>query len=545
MTKYIFTLGGVVSSLGKGIANASLGCLLKSRGYSVRLRKMDPYLNIDPGTMSPYQHGEVFITDDGAETDLDLGHYERFADINCHKTDSISGGKIYWNVLEKERRGDFLGKTVQAIPHITNEIKNFLLSDLHGEDFVLYEVGGTVGDIEGTLFIEAIRQFINDVGRENCCVVLLTLLPYIATAGELKTKPTQHSVRKLLEAGIQANILLCRSQIEISDDEREKLALFCNVNKEDVIQALDVDNINKIPLSYHKEGLDNRVLNYFNLLKQSKEPDLSCWKNIVNSSKDRKNSVKIAVVGKYCGLPDTYKSLNEALSHAGNYDNIKLDIDWINSESLESLSKDEVEKILSKYQGILVPGGFGNRGIEGKITAANFARTHNIPFFGICLGMQIAAIEACRNVLGLKDANSSEFSNNCCPIISKMKIWEQNGKKMIRPENSDLGGTMRLGSYPCNIKKDSLAYQIYKSEQINERHRHRFELDIKYIKDLESKGIILSGISPDGLLPEIIEIPENKFFIGVQFHPEFKSRPTKPSPIFVSFINACLENHKD
>ena len=448
MTKYIFILGGVVSSLGKGIASAATGSLLKARGYSVRMRKMDPYLNIDPGTMSPYQHGEVFVTDDGAETDLDLGHYERFTSVNCHKTDSISGGRIYYNVIQKERRGNYLGATVQAIPHVTNEIKDFLKSDLHGEDFVLYEVGGTVGDIEGTLFLEAIRQFANDVGRQNVCFLFLTLLPYISTAGELKTKPTQHAVKTLMEAGIQADILLCRSQVELGLDERRKLALFCNVAPQDVIMALDVDNIYKIPLTYHTQGLDVQVLKHFGLLESSPEPDLRSWENIVHTCQNYEKEVKIAVVGKYCGLLEAYKSLHEALIHAGIANNAKVRISWLESEQLESLTQEEVNNTLKPYAGILIPGGFGVRGIEGKMKAIRYARENQVPFFGICLGMQMAVVEACRNLLGIENASSAEFGGNCTPVISKMKVWEQDGQKQIRPDNGDLGGTMRLGAIP-------------------------------------------------------------------------------------------------
>lgn len=542
MTKYVFILGGVVSSLGKGIASASVGCLLKARGYSVRMRKMDPYLNVDPGTMSPYQHGEVFVTDDGAETDLDLGHYERFTDGNCHKTDSISGGRIYYNVIQKERRGNYLGATVQAIPHVTNEIKDFIKSDLHGEDFVLYEVGGTVGDIEGTLFLEAIRQFANDVGRQNVLFLFLTLLPYIDTAGELKTKPTQHAVKTLMEAGIQADILLCRSKVMLGSGERRKLGLFCNVAPDDVIMALDVDNIYKIPLTYHKQGLDTQVLKHFGMLDNAPEPDLSLWKNIITICQNYEKEVKIAVVGKYCGLLEAYKSLHEALIHAGIDNHAKVKISWLDAEQLESMSQEEVNSTLSDFAGILVPGGFGIRGIDGKIKAIRYAREHNIPFFGICLGMQMAVVEACRSLLGIENAGSAEFGGNGTPVISKMKVWEQDGVQHIRPDNGDLGGTMRLGAYPCVLQPGSLAAQIYdNAAEIRERHRHRYEMDISYEKDLAQHGFIVSGKSPDGLLPEIIEIPDHPFFIAVQFHPEFTSRPGKPNPIFRAFIKAALK----
>lgn len=543
MTKYIFILGGVVSSLGKGIASAATGSLLKARGYSVRMRKMDPYLNIDPGTMSPYQHGEVFVTDDGAETDLDLGHYERFTGVNCHKTDSISGGRIYYNVIQKERRGNYLGATVQAIPHVTNEIKDFLKSDLHGEDFVLYEVGGTVGDIEGTLFLEAIRQFSNEVGRQNVCILFLTLLPYIDTAGELKTKPTQHAVKTLMEAGIQADILLCRSKVALGADERRKLALFCNVAPDDVIMALDADNIYKIPLTYHEQGLDVQVLKHFGMLENSQEPDLNDWKRIIHTCQHYEKEVKIAVIGKYCGLLEAYKSLHEALTHAGIANNAKVHITWISAEELEGKPQEEVDTLLKPYAGILIPGGFGVRGIDGKIKAIRYAREHQVPFFGICLGMQMAVVEACRNLLHIDNAGSAEFGGNCTPVISKMKVWEQDGQKQIRPDNGDLGGTMRLGAYPCVLQAGSLAAAIYgNAETIRERHRHRYEMDISYESALAEKGLMVSGKSPDGLLPEIVEIPSHPFYIAVQFHPEFTSRPGHPNPIFQAFVAAALKH---
>ncbi len=540
MTKYIFILGGVVSSLGKGIASASVGCLLKSRGYLVRMRKMDPYLNVDPGMMSPYQHGEVFVTEDGAETDLDLGHYERFTDVNCHKTDSISGGRIYYNVIQKERRGNYLGATVQAIPHVTNEIKDFIKSDLHGEDFVLYEVGGTVGDIEGTLFLEALRQFSNDVGRQNVLVLFLTLLPYIETAGELKTKPTQHAVKTLMEAGIKADILLCRGKNMLGADERRKLALFCNVAPDDVVLALDVDNIYKIPLTYHEQGLDTQVLKYFGMLDSAPEPDLSLWKNIINICQQYEKEVKIAVVGKYCGLLDAYKSLHEALIHAGIDNHTKVKITWMDAEELEGLTDTQVAEALSSFAGILVPGGSGIRGIEGKLKAIRYARENKVPFFGVCLGMQMAVVEACRSLLGIENASSAEFGGSCTPVISKMKIVEQDGVREIRPDNGE-GGASRVGAYPCVLKPGSLAAKIYNgATEIAERHQNRYEMDIAYEKDLERKGFIVSGKSPDGLLPEIVEVSGHPFFIGVQFHPEFKSRPGKPNPIFKAFIRAAL-----
>ena len=544
MTKYIFILGGVVSSLGKGIASAAIGSLLKSRGYSVRMRKMDPYLNIDPGTMSPYQHGEVFVTHDGAETDLDLGHYERFADVNCHKTDSISGGRIYYNVIQKERRGDYLGATVQAIPHVTNEIKDFIKSDLHNEDFVLYEVGGTVGDIEGTLMLEGIRQFANDVGRDNVLFIFLTLLPFIETAGELKTKPTQHAVKTLLEAGIQADILLCRSKVPLGESERRKLGLFCNISADNVVVALDVDNIYKVPLAYHQEGLDVQVLKHFRLYEKAPEPDMTKWQNIVKISENYEKETKIAVVGKYCGLLEAYKSLSEALTHAGIANKAKVKVTWIESDELEPLTDAQLHDKLKYFDGILVPGGFGVRGIQGKIRAIQYAREHKIPFFGICLGMQTAVIEAARHLLGIEDASSAEFGGKCTPIISKMTVWEKDGVQHIRPDNGDLGGTMRLGAYPCVIKEGTLAHRIYEKTLIEERHRHRYEMDIAYKDKLEAKGVIVSGLSPDGLLPEIIEIPAHPFFIAVQFHPEFTSRPGKANPIFKAFVAAALKSEQ-
>lgn len=540
MPKYIFVTGGVVSSLGKGIASASIGALLQSRGYKVRIRKLDPYLNIDPGTMSPHQHGEVFVTEDGAETDLDLGHYERFLGIHPHKTDSISGGKIYFNVLTKERRGDYLGATVQSIPHITDEIKEFISSDITDEDFIICEIGGTVGDIEGLIFLEAIRQFANDIGRENALFIHLTLLPYIKTAGELKTKPSQHSVKTLLEAGIQADILMCRSSMPMSDSEREKLALFCNLVPEDVIVALDLDNIYKIPLSYHKEGLDVRVLEHFGMLSSSREPDLSRWEEIVEVMEHWEREVTIGIVGKYCGLQDAYKSLNEALFHAGLANRCKVKLKWIESERLEGKTSSTVEEILSNLDGILVPGGFGYRGVEGKIIAARYAREHKIPYLGICLGMQVAAIEIVRDILGIQDANSTEFVKECTPLIALMHEWDQGGLKQKRHEGSDKGGTLRLGSYPCILTKGTLAWNIYSQDKIYERHRHRYEMDINYEQELAKKGVLISGKSPDGVLPEIIEVKDHPFFIGVQFHPEFKSQPFSAHPLFRAFIKASI-----
>lgn len=543
MTKYVFIIGGVVSSLGKGIASASTGALLKARGYSVRMRKMDPYLNVDPGMMSPYQHGEVFVTEDGAETDMDLGHYERFAGVNCHKTDSISGGRIYYNVIQKERRGNYLGATVQAIPHVTNEIKDFMKSDLHGEDFVLYEVGGTVGDMEGLLFLEAMRQFANEVGRENVCVLFLTLLPYIDTAGELKTKPTQHAVKTLMESGIKADILLCRSKVALGTDERRKLALFCNVAPDDVIMALDVDNIYKVPLSYHEQGLDVQVLKHFGMLENAPEPDLKGWEAIVHTCQYYEKEVKIVVVGKYCGLLEAYKSLHEALIHGAIGNNAKVRITWMEAEELEDLTQEQVAEALKPYAGIVIPGGFGVRGINGKIKAIRYARENKVPFFGLGLGMQLAVVEACRSLLGIEDAHSSEFGGNCTPVISKMTVYEENGEKKIKPENLEMTVSERLGASATYLKQDSLASKIYgTTKEIYERHRHFYEMDIAYEKPLKEKGFIVSGKSQDGLLPDIIEIPNHPFFIGVQFQPEFTSRPWKPNPIFKAFIEAALKH---
>lgn len=540
MTKFIFVTGGVVSSLGKGIAAACIGALLKARGFKVRNRKLDPYLNIDPGTMSPHQHGEVFVTDDGAETDLDLGHYERFVGESLKKTDSISGGRIYYNVLMKERKGDYLGGTVQAIPHVTDEIKRFISADISNEDFVICEIGGTVGDIEGLIFLEAIRQFANDVGRENTLFIHLTLLPYIEAAGELKTKPTQHSIKTLLEAGIQADMILCRSVSIMGKSERDKLALFCNIKPEDVITALNVDNIYKIPLVYHKEGLDERVLYHFGLLDKSKEPDLSRWHKIEKALSARDKEVNIAIVGKYCGLQDAYKSLNEALFHAGLANGAKINITWIEAETLENLAEEQVMEQLKKFDSILIPGGFGVRGVEGKISAITYARKHGVPCLGICLGMQSMVIEAARHVLGIADANSSEFSKQCTPVISLMSEWEKDGKKQTRTVDTNKGGTLRLGAYPCCISKGTLASKIFEQDIIYERHRHRYEMDISYEQDLQSHGYVISGKSPDGVLPEIIELKEHPFFIGVQFHPEFKSRPFEPHKLFDAFIKASL-----
>ena len=532
-SRYIFVTGGVVSSLGKGISAAALGALLQARGYSVRIRKLDPYINVDPGTMSPYQHGEVFVTDDGAETDLDLGHYERFTGVPAKQSDNITTGRIYQNVINKEREGKYLGSTVQVIPHVTDEIKSFITKDIGKTDFIIVEIGGTVGDIESLPFLEAIRQFGNEVGKKKAIYIHLTLVPYISTSNELKTKPTQHSVKELREIGIQPNILLCRCDRSIELNQIDKIALFCNVSSEDVIQALDVSNIYSVPIVYHKEKLDIQVLKHFSI--KPKSINLLKWKNIVESAKKVKKSVNVGIVGKYTDLPDAYKSLYEALVHGAIANNIGINIKWINSEKLK---KNNINKEFKDINSIIVPGGFGERGIEGKINAIKFARINKIPFLGICLGLQLSVIEFTRNVLKLKDANSTEFSNTDNNVIGLLTEWYREGKKEIRSKKSDVGGTMRLGSYPCKIQNNTIAYRIYKSSNINERHRHRYEVNLEYEDKLRLKGLIFSGKSPDGSLPEIIELKTHPWFLGVQFHPELKSRPFKPHPIFISFIEA-------
>ncbi len=532
-SRYIFVTGGVVSSLGKGISAAALGALLQARGYSVRIRKLDPYINVDPGTMSPYQHGEVFVTDDGAETDLDLGHYERFTGVPARQSDNITTGRIYQNVINKEREGKYLGSTVQVIPHVTDEIKSFITKDIGKTDFIIVEIGGTVGDIESLPFLEAIRQFGNEVGKKKAIYIHLTLVPYISTSNELKTKPTQHSVKELREIGIQPNILLCRCDRSIESNQIDKIALFCNVSSEDVIQALDVSNIYSVPIVYHKEKLDIQVLKHFSI--KPKSINLLKWKNIVESAKKVKKSVNVGIVGKYTDLPDAYKSLNEALVHGAIANNIGINIKWINSEKLK---KNNINKEFKDINSIIVPGGFGERGIEGKINAIKFARINKIPFLGICLGLQLSVIEFTRNVLKLKDANSTEFANTDNNVIGLLTEWYREGKKEIRSKKSDVGGTMRLGSYPCKIQNNTIAYRIYKSSNINERHRHRYEVNSEYEDKLRLKGLIFSGKSPDGSLPEIIELKTHPWFLGVQFHPELKSRPFKPHPIFISFIEA-------
>ncbi len=538
-TKFIFITGGVVSSLGKGLASASLAATLQARGFKVRMRKLDPYLNVDPGTMSPYQHGEVFVTDDGAETDLDLGHYERFSGVSCHKTDSVTSGKIYQRVLDKERHGDYLGATIQVIPHVTNEIKDFIKSDITDEDFVLCEIGGTVGDIEGQPFLEAIRQTAYDLGRSRVMFIHVTLLPFIPASGELKTKPTQHSVKQLQEYGIQPDMLLCRSQMPIPENEKRKIALFCNIKEENVIAALDAPSIYAVPLAYSREGMDRQVCKYFGL--EDGPADLSKWEHIVETIKHPEGEVKIAVVGKYTQMLDTYKSLGEALTHGGIANKYKVRIKWVDSEALE---KEDIAAELGDVSGILVPGGFGARGTEGKIRAIRYARENNIPFLGICFGMQMAVIEAMRDLCGVKNAGTTEFAPDCEAVVGLMTEWDKDGARQIRHKDGDLGGTMRLGAYECDLQPGSLVNRVYGAEKIFERHRHRYEVNIKYEKQLNDVGMVISGKSPDGRLPEIVEIPEHPWFIGVQFHPELKSKPFDPHPLFVSFVRAAIEKSR-
>lgn len=540
MARYIFITGGVVSSLGKGLASAALGALLQERGYKVRLQKLDPYLNVDPGTMSPYQHGEVFVTDDGAETDLDLGHYERFTGVPCRQEDNVTTGRIYQNILAAERRGDFLGATVQVIPHVTDAIKNFVIEGNEDVDFVLCEIGGTVGDIEGLPFFEAIRQLGNDLPRGESIYIHLTLIPFIPSAGELKTKPTQHSVKELRSIGIQPDILLCRCDREVPADERRKIALFCNVRQEAVIQALDVSSIYDVPKAYHEEGLDREVLRAFGIKNQA-DPGLERWERISRRIHNPEGAVTIAIVGKYTGLKDAYKSLNEALVHGGIANKVNVNIEWIDSEIFES---EDPAPYLEHVHGILVPGGFGNRGIEGKIAAASFARSHNVPYFGICLGMQMAVIEYARHVAGLEGAGSSEFGTPGIPLVGLMTEWEKDGTVQTRGADDDLGGTMRLGAYEARLKDGTKACEIYETGTIFERHRHRYEVNMRYRDDLEDNGMIISGTSPDGLLPEIVEISDHPWFVGVQFHPELKSRPFEPHPLFAAFIKAAIKQSR-
>jgi len=536
MPRYIFITGGVVSSLGKGLASAALGALLQARGYKVRLRKLDPYLNVDPGTMSPYQHGEVFVTDDGAETDLDLGHYERFTGVSAAQSDNITTGRIYSNIIEKERRGDYLGATVQVIPHVTNEIKNFVLSDAGDVDFVLCEVGGTVGDIEGLPFFEALRQLRQELPLRQTCYMHVTLLPYIAAAGEMKTKPTQHSVKELRSIGIQPDILLCRTDRPIDEGDRQKIGRFCNVRESSVIQGLDARSIYDVPLAYHAEGLDREVLSHF-AIDDAPEADLSRWTRISETLHNPDGEVNIAVVGKYTVLPDAYKSLTEALVHGGIANKVKVKIKWLEAESFETSNHVE---LLQGMHGVLVPGGFGERGTEGKIRAVNFARTHDVPYFGICLGMQMAVIEAARNMTDMPQASSSEFGEDGDNIVGLMTEWTKGNERVERTKDTDLGGTMRLGAYPASLVKGSLVAREYGSTSIQERHRHRYEVNVEYKERLEQAGLLFSGLSPDSVLPEIVEIPSHPWFVGVQFHPELKSRPFEPHPLFAGFIRAAV-----
>ena len=538
MARYIFITGGVVSSLGKGLMAASLAALLQARGYRVRIRKFDPYLNVDPGTMSPYQHGEVYVTDDGAETDLDLGHYERFTGVSARQSDNITSGRIYRDIITRERRGDYLGATVQVIPHVTDAIKTFALDDTDDLDFVLCEVGGTVGDIEGLPFIEALRQLRNELGRERTCSVHVTLVPYIAAAGELKTKPTQHSVREMTGLGVQPDILLCRCEKPLPEGERAKIALFCNVRKQAVIPALDAPNIYSVPLQYHAEGLDAEVLHHFGL--SAPEPELSRWVNIVDRYQRPEGEVTIGVVGKYVGLPDAYKSLNEALVHGGLANRVRVHINWIDAEVFEQ-GDDEIAAKLEPMHGILVPGGFGERGTEGKIASVRFARERKVPFFGICLGMQMACIEGARNTAGIAGASSSEFGATSEPVVGIITEWMGKEGLETRAAGGDLGGTMRLGAYAARLAGNSHVAAIYGGTEISERHRHRYEVNSHYREALEQGGLVFSGMSPDGLLPEIVERPDHPWFVGVQFHPELKSRPFDPHPLFAGFIAAALQ----
>ncbi len=542
MARFVFITGGVVSSLGKGLASAALGALLQARGFSVRLRKLDPYLNVDPGTMSPFEHGEVFVTDDGAETDLDLGHYERFTGVAARKTDSVSSGRIYSTVLEKERRGDYLGKTIQVIPHVTNEIKDFISIGEDEVDFMLCEIGGTVGDIEGLPFFEAIRQFSQDKPRGECIFMHLTLLPYMKASGELKTKPTQHSVKELRSIGIAPDVLVCRSEGPIPVKEREKLALFCNVRPDSVIAAQDLKSIYEAPLAYHREGLDQAVLDAFQISPAPK-PDLRRWEDVADRVNNPEGEVRVAIVGKYTQLEDAYKSIAEALTHGGMANRVKVKIEWVDAELFD---REDSATHLAGYHAILVPGGFGERGTEGKIKAAEFARTRNIPYLGICLGMQMAVIEAARNLAHMGDAGSEEFDHEAgkkrfTPVVYHLKEWVQGNHIVERKLGDDKGGTMRLGAYDAVLAEGSKVAAIYGKTTIEERHRHRYEVDMKFREALEEEGMIFSGLSPDGRLPEIIEIKDHPWFIGVQFHPELKSKPFDPHPLFKDFVRAAKE----
>jgi CTP synthase len=543
MARYIFITGGVVSSLGKGLASAALGALLQARGYTVRLRKLDPYLNVDPGTMSPFEHGEVFVTDDGAETDLDLGHYERFTGVAARRTDSVSSGRIYSNVLEKERRGDYLGKTIQVIPHVTNEIKDFLAIGDDEVDFQLCEIGGTVGDIEGLPFFEAIRQFTHERPRGQCILMHLTLLPYLAASGELKTKPTQHSVKELQSIGLVPDVLVCRSEHPIPDKEREKIALFCNVRKEAVIAAYDLKTIYEAPLAYHREGLDQAVLDAFGISPAPK-PNLARWTDVMDRLQHPEGEVKVAVVGKYTQLEDAYKSIAEALTHGGIANRVKVKAEWVSSELFE---REDPAPYLEDFDAILVPGGFGERGTEGMIAAARFAREHEVPYLGICLGMQMAVIEAARNVAQVTNAGSEEFDHEAghkrfTPVVYHLKEWVQGNRVVERKVGDDKGGTMRLGAYTALLTPGSLVSDVYGSSEIEERHRHRYEVDTAFREKLETCGLCFTGMSPDGRLPEIVEWRDHPWFIGVQFHPELKSKPFEPHPLFAGFVKAAVDS---
>ncbi|QYO78508.1 CTP synthase [Devosia salina] len=540
MARYVFITGGVVSSLGKGLASAALGAVLQARGYKVRLRKLDPYLNVDPGTMSPTQHGEVFVTDDGAETDLDLGHYERFTGRAANKRDNITSGRIYSDLLAKERKGEFLGATVQVIPHVTDAIKNFVLEGNEDFDFVLVEIGGTVGDIEGLPFFEAIRQLGNELPRNHCAYLHLTLMPYIPSAGELKTKPTQHSVKELRSIGIAPDVLLVRCDRPIPEGEKKKLSLFCNVRETAVIQGLDVGSIYDVPMAYHNEGLDREILAAFGIT-DAPEPDMSAWEEVSRRYHNPEGEVNIAIVGKYTGLKDAYKSLSEALTHGGIANKVKVNLQWIDSEVFE---RDDPAPYLEHVHGILVPGGFGERGSAGKIEAARFARIKDVPYFGICFGMQMACIEAARNTAGIKAASSTEFGPTKEPIVGMMTEWVKGNEKEARAADGDLGGTLRLGAYPAQLTRGSRVADIYGSTRISERHRHRYEVNMDYRKRLEANGLLFSGVSPDGTLPEIVERTDHPWFIGVQFHPELKSKPFEPHPLFTSFIAAAMDQSR-
>jgi CTP synthase len=542
MARYIFVTGGVVSSLGKGLLSASLGALLQARGFKVRIRKFDPYLNVDPGTMSPYQHGEVYVTDDGAETDLDLGHYERFTGVSALQTDNITTGRIYRDIIARERRGDYLGATVQVIPHVTNAIKEFALAETDGVDFVICEIGGTVGDIESLPFVEALRQLRNDLGRDNTVSVHTTLVPWIKAAGELKTKPTQHSVREISSLGVQPDVLLCRCEKPIPESDREKIALFCNVPKSAVIQALDARSIYDVPLQYHAEGLDDEVLRAFRIT-DAPPPELDRWHEIMDRLDNYEGEVTIGVVGKYVGLPDAYKSLSEALVHGGLANRTKVNVRWLDAEMFEHPDADFAAE-LEPLDGILVPGGFGERGSEGKIASVRFAREREIPFFGICLGMQMACIEGARNLAGISEASTTEFGETSEPVVGLITEWMSEEGLQQRAADGDMGGTMRLGAYPASLAANSHVATLYGRTDISERHRHRYEVNVHYRDRLEKGGLIFSGMSPDGQLPEIVERPDHPWFIGVQFHPELKSRPFDPHPLFAGFIGAALKQSR-